>query len=318
MSSSEKPTPQTPAPKPVASPAGGKTPDHPHVATAPAPVPAASSHGSVKRWLVWGIVAVLVVCGSVLAAPWVRRALDTVSTDDAYINSHVTLVAPRVSGQVARVLVDDNNRVRKGDLLVELDKEPFQVEVDVAQAAVAASEADLVVAEAQTRGIEGRTRSLRFNLERSIEDVNNQVAVLQSQKASLAKAQADFERGERTFATKAISKEEFDLRRESMLVAQARVHEALEGVHQVRVSLGLPLEPGEGHDLAHVPPDLDQTFSSVRQAQASLMESAAQLGVNESFTKSPRQLVADFYKRDPKGQIDRIYDELLKNAPALK
>ncbi len=325
MSSPEKPTPQTPAPKPVAGPTGGKTPDHPHVATASAPVPAASSHGGVKRWLVWGIVAVLVAGGAVLAAPWVRRALDTVSTDDAYINSHVTLVAPRVSGQVARVLVDDNNRVRKGDLLVELDKEPFQVEVDVAQAAVAASEADLVVAEAQTRGIEGRTRSLRFNLERSIEDVNNQIAILrskvaflQSQKASLAKAQADFERGEKTFATKTISKEEFDLRRESMLVAQARVHEAMEGVHQVRVSLGLPLEPAEGHDLAHVPPDLDQTFSSVRQAQASLMESAAQLGVNESFTKSPRQLVADFYKRDPKGQIDRIYDELLKNAPALK
>jgi membrane fusion protein (multidrug efflux system) len=52
--------------------------------------------------------------------------LNTVSTDDAYVNGHVTFVAPRVRGQVARVLVDDNYRVRKGDLLVELDKEPFR------------------------------------------------------------------------------------------------------------------------------------------------------------------------------------------------
>jgi hypothetical protein len=48
---------------------------------------------------------------------------NTVSTDDAYVNGHVTLVASRVSGQVSRVLVDDNDRVKKGALLVQLDKE---------------------------------------------------------------------------------------------------------------------------------------------------------------------------------------------------
>ena len=53
--------------------------------------------------------------------PRLRRALSTVSTDDAYVSGHVTFVAPRVAGQVAAVLVDDNNRVRKGDVLVALD-----------------------------------------------------------------------------------------------------------------------------------------------------------------------------------------------------
>ena len=37
---------------------------------------------------------------------------------------------------MTRVLVDDNNRVRKGDLLVELDKEPFQIAVAIKEAAV--------------------------------------------------------------------------------------------------------------------------------------------------------------------------------------
>jgi multidrug resistance efflux pump len=43
--------------------------------------------------------------------PWLIRAFNTISTDDAYVNGYVTLVAPRVSGQVTRVLVEDNNRV---------------------------------------------------------------------------------------------------------------------------------------------------------------------------------------------------------------
>ena len=71
-----------------------------------------------------------------IGIPLVIRAFNTVSTDDAYVNGYVTFVAPRVSGQVARVLVDDNNRVKKGDVLVELDPKPYQVEVAIKQAAV--------------------------------------------------------------------------------------------------------------------------------------------------------------------------------------
>ena len=76
-----------------------------------------------------------VVLAAVLAVgiPWILNALNTESTDDAYVNGHVTFVAPRVRGQVGRVLVDDNNRVHKGDLLVELDKEPYRTAVAIAK-----------------------------------------------------------------------------------------------------------------------------------------------------------------------------------------
>ena len=43
----------------------------------------------------------------------------------------LTFVALRVAGQVTRVLVDDNYRVKKGSLLVELDKEPYQVQLAI-------------------------------------------------------------------------------------------------------------------------------------------------------------------------------------------
>jgi membrane fusion protein (multidrug efflux system) len=49
-----------------------------------------------------------------------------------------------------------------------------------------------------------------------------------------------------------------------------------------------------------------------------LVQAAAQLGVEDSFSKSPKQMLADFLKRDPQGDIDRIYAELIKNAPLVK
>src|SRR5271154_6818327 len=101
-----------------------------------------------RRQLLWTAVGAILLVVLIAGLPWILNALNTVSTDDAYVNGHVTFVAPRVPGQVTRVLVDDNNHVHRGDLLVELDKEPYQVEVNIAASAVAAAQADLVAAQA--------------------------------------------------------------------------------------------------------------------------------------------------------------------------
>jgi membrane fusion protein, multidrug efflux system len=280
---------------------------------------------SRRRWpIVLGIIvgALLLFIG----IPRILHALNTVSTDDAYVNSYVTFVAPRVSGQVANVLVDDNNRVRKGDLLVELDPEPFQVQVSIKQAGVDTAQANLVVAKAAVRGLLGQTRSQRFKLTRAIEDVDNQIALIRARiatweqaKATLVLTEAEFDRVERLLATKVASAEEYDQRREARDVAKAQVTQALESVYQARVALGLPGQPPAGGSLADVPPDLDQTFSSVRQALADLIQSAAQLGiVPSSYNLTPKQTLEEFYRRDPSGDLDRIYAAVLESAPSLK
>jgi membrane fusion protein (multidrug efflux system) len=137
-------------------------------------------------------------------------------------------------------------------------------------------------------------------------------------KASLDKAQLDYDRAAPLVVSGAVSKTDFDARTAALLVGKAQYEEALQGVYQVRVSLGQPATPASGDDLTQLPPDLDQTFSTVRQAQATLIQDAAQLGVTESFNLTPREMVADFYKRDPDGNIDRIYAQLLKDAPGIK
>jgi membrane fusion protein (multidrug efflux system) len=105
------------------------------------------------------VVAVVGVAADYYLLPRIETALNTISTDDAYVNGHATFVAPRVAGQVSRVLVDDNMRVKRGDVLVQLDPEPYRVQVRIKEAAIEAADRDLAAAQAQVRGLVAQARS---------------------------------------------------------------------------------------------------------------------------------------------------------------
>jgi len=256
----------------------------------------------------------------------VLHTMRTVSTDDAYVNSYVTFVAPRVAGQVTQVLVEDNNRVKKGDVLVRIDPEPYQIQVAQKQAALDVAEADLELAKANTQALIAQTRGDRFKLEHSMQTVDDaiaqirqRVATLEKERSTLVLAQEDFRRAQELFQTKVISQQEMDQKQEALGVAASSVNEALENLHESRVALGLPAEPAAGHPLDEVPPDLDQTYSSVRESLADLLQSAAQLGIAPSSLElTPEQVVTKFLHRDPAGNIDHIYAHILQDAPAIR
>jgi membrane fusion protein (multidrug efflux system) len=267
----------------------------------------------------------VVIAAALYGTPWIRFVLSTVSTDDAFVNGHVTFVAPRVRGQVARVLVDDNNRVHKGDLLVELDKEPFRDAVAVKKAALDTAQADLDATRATVRGIEAQAMSRRWQLQQAIENVENQIALLHARVAALKKAKAtltlaqqEFDRTARLVVSETASRELYDQRQAALSIAQAGIVQALADVNQVRVSLGLQTQSEDSADLDRAPPDLDQTFSSVLQAQAALIQTAAELGVLHSYNQTPKQMLEEFYKLDPKGDVNRTFDRLAAEAPAVK
>jgi membrane fusion protein (multidrug efflux system) len=323
---SESPTAATP------EAATGVKPNTPPGGASAAPVDQGASQGkppptrSQRKWLLLTGAVIGLAVVAYLLIPWIVTALNTVSTDDAYVNSHVTFVAPRIVGQVTRVLVDDNYRVKKGELLVQLDKEPYQVQVDIKQAAVVSADADLVAAKAQVQGLAGQTRANRFKLQHAIEEVNTQVAnlraavaTLNSKRASLDLAKSNLKRGEELAPGGGISKEELDQRRQTVKVDEAAVDQAQQQISAIRVGLGLPATPPEGKDLTDVPPDLDQNFSTVRESLAALIQSAAQLGyLPTSWNATPKETIAAFYKQDPEGNLDRIYAKILPNAPAIK
>jgi membrane fusion protein (multidrug efflux system) len=287
-------------------------------------ITSANHRPGLKRRLVIGVLGVLALAAVLIfGVPWIRLTLNTVSTDDAYVNGHVTFVAARVSGQIARVLVDDNNRVHKGDVLAQLDKEPFADAVAVKTAAVDTANADLQAAIAAVRGVEAQARSQFWQLRNAIDDVDNRVASLQARvaaldksKATLKLAQLEFARAEKLLPLATVSQEEYDQRQAALSVAQAEVIQAEADVHQIRVSLGLPAQPQSG-DLGEVPPDLDQTFSSVREAQAALIQTAAQLGVTHSYEQLPKAMLKQFESLD-QGDVDRTLSGFTDDAPAVK
>jgi multidrug resistance efflux pump len=106
---------------------------------------------SVRAWVLFILLVI-----AALVAYYVQSDRYTPLTTDAYVQAYVIQVAPRVEGQVVQVHVRENQAVKQGDLLFEIDRRPFQHRVDLliakrAQAVrqVAELEADLSAAKAE-------------------------------------------------------------------------------------------------------------------------------------------------------------------------
>jgi len=161
-------------------------------------------------------------------------------------------------------------------------------------------------------------------LQHAMEDVANKVSELHTRvagvdksKAALALAEIEFERATKLVASNNIPRSEFDRRQAVLVTARADLVQALADVNQTRVSLGLKPLPLDSPKLGEVPPDLDQTFSSVREGQAALIQSAAQLGVVHSYNQTPKEMLAEFEKAGS-GDIDKTFARLAADAPADK
>ena len=110
------------------------------VATAPAKT---APKRDRKRWAIAGAIAVVAISAIVYGHHWwaIGRFLE--STDDAYVGCDVTVIAPKVAGFISRVAVTDNQAVRAGDLLVQLDDRDYRAALGKAEAAVDAQNAAL-------------------------------------------------------------------------------------------------------------------------------------------------------------------------------
>ena len=98
---------------------------------------------SLKRLLI-AVGALLFLLGSAFYAHYywtVGRFL--VSTDDAYVAAHSVLISPRISGYLSGAPVDDNQRVKAGEVLARIDPHDYQTALDQARANVAAAQASI-------------------------------------------------------------------------------------------------------------------------------------------------------------------------------
>lgn len=141
-----------------------------------------------------------------------------VSTDNAQVDSHITLIAPRIAAFVTRVLVDDNQHVRAGDTLVVLDDRDLKVRLEQAEAELRAAEAAV-----GTRGQSGEAKAQYQATQAQAASVQASVAKAE---ADYTKAAADVERYRGLAAQKIIPAQQLDAAEAAYQAAAASLEAA--------------------------------------------------------------------------------------------
>jgi membrane fusion protein, multidrug efflux system len=134
-----------------------------------------------RRLVIFLTLLTLVVGG--FFAHWLLIGRFIESTDNAYVQGEITRVSSQLSARIAKVLVADNQHVKQGDLLLELEPEDFRLAIERAQAALASREAELL----QARSKLTQQGSL---IDASQADVGASQATLGRTQIDLARAQA--------------------------------------------------------------------------------------------------------------------------------
>jgi len=166
-------------------------------------------------------VAVILVAGILI---W-RHTRDHVTTDDAYVDGIPQLVSPQVAGRVEHVLVDDNQDVKAGQLLVELDASDYQAKVDQARATLAQSQAQLAEAQAQQTVYDAQVEESKANLataEANATNAANQLGRYQRLKAVNGGAVSDQQMDGATAAA-ATTAAQLNAAQNAVAAAQAQV-----------------------------------------------------------------------------------------------
>jgi membrane fusion protein, multidrug efflux system len=289
--------------------------------------------GEAPRGRSWArrLVMILLVVGGLVAAayylyPRVELALSTVSTDDAYVSTHVTQVAPRITENVLEVHVDNNDFVKKGDLLIVLDDAMEQVRVLQAEAAVEVARKAVDQAVAKAQAAVATARANRWKLAAAIADVDNQIAGLRVAMARWKEAQAaerlaksEADRYTELARRNAVTKEQADVRLTDYEQSQARTRQALEQIHSLRAALALAEEPGPGKEKDDVPKGWEQQHPNVKAALGQFAVNLAELGVEvPSYYEAPDEFLAEIRRRAPEGNIDKLIAMTIDKSPDVK
>jgi membrane fusion protein (multidrug efflux system) len=248
------------------------------------------------------IVAILVVALVALGIWW--HSTFSEDTDDAQVNGHLIQVSARVSGHVLKVDVEENQTVKAGDPIVELDPSDYQVAVENAEAALASATANAAAARVNVPILTVNTGS---NLNSAGHDVSGtQAAVAQAEKqleaahalvaqaaANNTKAQADLERYRPLVEKDVISKQQFDAAVAAADAAKAALADARANEQAasdaVRVAHERELQAQAMLKYAETgPQQVEAQSARAKQADAQVQQAQAQLDqakLNLSYTK---------------------------------
>ena len=180
MSSENAESPKAPAEPKTAPPA---------LVKADGTEPLRNKKGGARRTIFLSIGALLVIAGIAFGVKEITFYRHHAETDDAQIEGHIDPVLPKVSGYVTEVLVNDNQKVSSGQVIVKIDPRDLQAKVDTARAALENSRAKVAVAQANVSS--ARTENIRAESDLGRYRTLRQKEEVSQQQYDAAKAAAD-------------------------------------------------------------------------------------------------------------------------------
>lgn len=112
------------------------------------------------------IALVLGIIAACFAAYYIVDSMNYQTTDDAYIESHMVQIAPKVAGQVVEVLIEDNQKIKEGQLVAIIDDSDYRVKYEQAEANYEKSLLNQNVAKANLKAVNSEIELARKDLDR--------------------------------------------------------------------------------------------------------------------------------------------------------
>jgi membrane fusion protein (multidrug efflux system) len=215
-------------------------------AAAPPPAPAKKKGGFLFPMVVTALIA---VCVGIAIYIYMSAREET---DDAYVDGHISNVSSKVAGNVISVKVDDNQRVKEGEVLITLDPVDYDVKVSQAQAnleqskfqadasssrigmSAMSAEGQNTQANATVTATEADIDTAKASLEQARTDIKQQQARIVEIDAQLQFARSDFERYRAVYEERAVKKQDYDKAKQAIEVAAAQREGAVQALNMAK------------------------------------------------------------------------------------
>lgn len=225
-----------------------------------------------KKKVAYGIVILLIIIGVTTIFIYLEYKKTHVSTDDAFVDGHLHIIAPRVPGNIKAVYVTDNQLVERGELLAEIDPADFQAREQEARANLAGEEKKIPE-------IHSKVQAARTQLKEAIASLAAARANLELQQSNLDLARVNFERAQRLIVSQSIAKSEYDARKTAYDVSVAQVKAAKDNVSKMEAALETQRALVRESEAALPPQD-----SAVQQKQAALKTAVLNLNYTKIYS----------------------------------
>jgi len=247
-----------------------------------------------RRLLGFGAVALVALAALGYAGYLWRYSQAHVSTDDAYVAGHIAPVSARVAGTVIAVMVDDNQDMRAGAVLVRLDPKDYQVALAQARAAVATARGDLGNASATVpltsettesglRQSEAALAGAQHGSEVAQHDLEERRSALMSRQSAVAAAEAAVAAADADFERARLDRERTAELYKRDLVARQDLDHADAAYKNAKAALDAAREK-----LAQARADVQQAEAAVRSQQSAAAQAAQRVREAQAAAASAR------------------------------